>query len=412
MDEISTAEIRKRLKRMDKHYGQKAPAMVIAQMAVEPVLRWLGWDTSDFDEVEGDVPVPGGGVGYSISHGGLGFVVMIPPRAKDLLGDWNDRAVNFAQRNGLDWCVTTDGKSWTLVKALSPYRPIILSCNLATSPLEELDLLGKNAVKATLAKYDEAERQSARLVREELRRLLDDRDLLASVIAKRLPLLTLASVRSSLDEALAEVTINGQPLSAPRNTQERGEGEHSPDAGPEGETKSRLPDSDPNREAKRDKAIRIHAEIENMTGSALSRVKGYQRLFAAGDFSVAAYVSISSKKRKSGRDYYWWTPRAALDTLADGSGTTYLALGLTDSEDFILLPYENYAAVKGQLNASKLDSGDPGWHLYATVLDDGGFWLCRNDSVAEPLIRLDEFIVTLPATEPVSGEETVSGGPR
>lgn len=384
MTKARTREIRDRIDRLEERYGDAAPARVMAQMVIEPVLRDLGWDTSDFSEVNPDNPAPEGGLCYTLDVDGFGFALMVPPRASDLYddADWTDNAAKIARESGWEWCVLTNGTDWTLVNTFSHDLWLLLQCNLRKGAIENLELLSREACRNAMLRQTAEKNRSHGLIKDSLAALLTDKRFLAEGLCQKLPDMPPELINQAIKAFQIDVAIDGEPVPVPEGNDP-----------PEDDGERDIPEKD-RAEMKRIANL-IRAEIERVSGSDLVRVKRYQSLFAASDFSVAAYISMSSPKEKSGREYYWWTPRVALDTLSDNSHITYLGLGMADSDEFFLIPYETYLELRPQLNASKRGTEDQGWHLYATRLDGGSYWLCRNDSIAEPILRLDDYTVSL-----------------
>ena len=86
---------------------------------IDPVLRALGWDPADFDQVDREVATRGGTVlDYSLKIGGAPRLYV---EAKSLGKDIGDerfvsQTLNYANNDGVVWCVLTNGLRWRVYK--------------------------------------------------------------------------------------------------------------------------------------------------------------------------------------------------------------------------------------------------------------------------------------------------------
>ena len=83
--------------------------------AVDPVLRELGWDTSNLDEVDPEYSIRSGGkVDYSLRHGGRDLVLVEAKRARASLHGHQDQLLGYAYGVGIELAVLTNGLEWWL----------------------------------------------------------------------------------------------------------------------------------------------------------------------------------------------------------------------------------------------------------------------------------------------------------
>lgn len=104
-------------------------------MLIEPLLRALGWDTDDLDTVQREVKVYDGTyLDYALIIGGTKMYV----EAKGLEGRLDDpkfvaQTVNYANNDGVVWCVLTNGVQYRLFKTNEPVamdRKLLLEVDL------------------------------------------------------------------------------------------------------------------------------------------------------------------------------------------------------------------------------------------------------------------------------------------
>ncbi|GAA4982448.1 hypothetical protein WHI96_12955 [Pseudonocardia tropica] len=89
-------------------------------LVIEPVLKALGWDTTDIDAVEREVQIYDGTfLDYALKIDGTPRVFV---EAKSLSGNLSDKkfiaqAVNYANNSGVVWCVLTNGRRYRVFKS-------------------------------------------------------------------------------------------------------------------------------------------------------------------------------------------------------------------------------------------------------------------------------------------------------
>jgi predicted transport protein len=92
-------------------------------LLIEPLLAAIGWDTTDVDQVEREVPVyDGTKLDYALKVGGAKRLFL---EAKALAKQLDDKAfisqtINYANNEGVLWCVLTNGLSYRVYKTNEP----------------------------------------------------------------------------------------------------------------------------------------------------------------------------------------------------------------------------------------------------------------------------------------------------
>lgn len=113
-------EIRRALKVGEKLTGPAANEANTKALVIEPVLAALGWDTGDPDQVVREWRV------YNNTSLDYALIVDDKPglylEAKAIKKKLDDRqfiaqAVNYANNDGVEWCVLTNGSTWRVYKA-------------------------------------------------------------------------------------------------------------------------------------------------------------------------------------------------------------------------------------------------------------------------------------------------------
>jgi hypothetical protein len=168
-------------------------------LVIEPILQALGWDPLDIDRVDREVKVfDGTFLDYALKLLGAPRVYV---EAKGLSENLDDKkfmaqTINYANNDGVLWCVLTNGIRWAVYKTNEPVvmdRKLLLEVDLADkndSTSEKAKLLGlisRGAVEAgQLDAFGERIFTDAR-VRAALESLaLDAPDALIKAIGSRL----------------------------------------------------------------------------------------------------------------------------------------------------------------------------------------------------------------------------------
>ena len=125
---------------------------------IEPILSALGWDLLDIESVSREVKVfDGTFLDYALLLAGSPHVYV---EAKSATGNLDDRkliaqAVNYANNDGVLWCILTNGIRWTVYKTNEPVamdRKLLFEVDIAdqTEPISEkarlLSFISRNAV--------------------------------------------------------------------------------------------------------------------------------------------------------------------------------------------------------------------------------------------------------------------------
>jgi len=93
------------------------------QGAINPVLRALGWDTSNLEEVDPEFSDRSGGqVDYSLRANRRDLVLLEAKRARERLDGHQDQLLGYAFRLGVQLAVLTNGLDWWLYLPMVPER--------------------------------------------------------------------------------------------------------------------------------------------------------------------------------------------------------------------------------------------------------------------------------------------------
>jgi predicted transport protein len=184
---------------------------------IEPILSALGWDPLDIDSVVREVKVYDGTfLDYALKLSGTARIYV---EAKGLGENLDDKkfmaqAINYANNDGVLWCVLTNGVRWSVYKTNEPVtmdRKLLLEIDLAeeadstSEKAKLLSLISREAVEAgDLDNFGDRVFTDAR-VRAALESLaLDSPDTLVHAISSRLeaPDVQPAAIRRSLARVL------------------------------------------------------------------------------------------------------------------------------------------------------------------------------------------------------------------
>ncbi len=184
---------------------------------IEPMLLALGWDPLDIDSVDREVRVYDGTfLDYALKLSGTPRIYVEAKGLGEKLDDkkFVAQAINYANNDGVLWCVLTDGIRWSLYKTNEPVamdRKLLLEVDLAESgdatseKAKLLGLISRDAVDAgDLDNFGERVFTDAR-VRVALESLsLDAPETLIRAIASRLdrPPVQAEAIRRSLARIL------------------------------------------------------------------------------------------------------------------------------------------------------------------------------------------------------------------
>ncbi len=88
------------------------PEAKVRQAVIERLLRLLGWNTDDVDEVDPEYSVGGGSVDYALRLNGNSEVFIEAKRAKEDLGEHQEQLVIYTAKHGVPLAVLTNGLTW------------------------------------------------------------------------------------------------------------------------------------------------------------------------------------------------------------------------------------------------------------------------------------------------------------
>lgn len=127
---------------------------------IEPLLSALGWDPLDIDSVVREVKVYDGTfLDYALKLSGTPRIYVEAKGLSESLDDkkFMAQAINYANNDGVLWCVLTNGVRWSVYKTNEPVamdRKLLLEVDLAdekdstSEKAKLLSLIGRKAVEA------------------------------------------------------------------------------------------------------------------------------------------------------------------------------------------------------------------------------------------------------------------------
>lgn len=131
--------------KMPKFREQRISEAATKAALIEPVLRGLGWDVSDPDEVcfEFKVTKADKPVDYALRlMRGPRLFIEAKPLGENLSDpSWVSQALGYAVVAGVEWCVLTDGDGYHFYNALAPIHArekLFCSVRLSTDPESEV----------------------------------------------------------------------------------------------------------------------------------------------------------------------------------------------------------------------------------------------------------------------------------
>jgi hypothetical protein len=222
MNDLAAALVQVR-DRIAKHRGQAIGEENTKHALIEPVVRALGWDVEDLDEVrceyklkQADNPVD-----YALFvHGNLRLFVEAKALGENL-DKWASQIMGYAGVAGIvEWIVLTDGNEYRIYNAHAQvpvnqklFKRVVLSAD-EPDALSTLLLLSKAQLQGTviddLWRQYFVDRQVKNAV-ESLSGIEPPTDFLR-LIRKRVPALSMADVRQSLGRATFSLDYRaGQP---------------------------------------------------------------------------------------------------------------------------------------------------------------------------------------------------------
>ena len=203
------------------------------EMAVNPVIGALGWNTFNPNEVAREFPVPGGRVDYCL-RGPLGNLVLIEvKRTGTDLSEHQEQLLRYAFDAGIQLAVLTDGLVWWFYLPMAGvsweqrrFVRISIRDDAASAAsaihrfLNRDRVVGGSALEAARREFDhqERDRQLRAALQKAWRQLLDDpnsqlRDLLAEMVEKMTGYMPTWEM---IADFLEETTGSRSPESKPR----------------------------------------------------------------------------------------------------------------------------------------------------------------------------------------------------
>ncbi len=221
------AEVRARI---EQYRGRRLDEQNTKATLIAPVLRALGWNTEDVDEVHLEYRTRS-------SHNPVDYALLLTrqPRlfieakalGEDLKdGKWALQIISYAAAAGVPWVVLTDGDSWHIYNTLAPvpieeklFRQVRLS-DSANEAERSLQLLSKEQMHDNALDTQWELHYVDRQVSVVLRALFREVDQsLVNLLRRRLPKLTPATLRASLTRLRIELDFPAEVatvLPAPR----------------------------------------------------------------------------------------------------------------------------------------------------------------------------------------------------
>jgi hypothetical protein len=221
LDEI-LAQVRKRI---DRYRGQTLGEQNTKSILIDPLLRALGWDVEDFEEVHREYkPKPTDNpVDYAL------FLLRTPRlfvEAKALGGNledrrWANQIMGYAAVIGVEWVVLTDGDEYRIYNAHAPVpieRKLFRSVQISTDDrraVETLSLLSKARMQDNLIEILWKSSFVDHQIREVLENLFGSEPDPAFVrfVRNRLPRLSPTEVKDSLTRL--HVHLDFPPVPSP-----------------------------------------------------------------------------------------------------------------------------------------------------------------------------------------------------
>ena len=208
------------------NFGQGAE-QATREMAVNPVIAALGWDTFNPDEVDREYSVRGGRVDYCLRAPGRNLVLIEVKRAGTELDDHEEQLLRYAFDEGVPLAVLTNGLVWWLYlpraegrwKQRRFYRIDLQEQEPASTAaalhrfLNHDGLLDGSALQEAQREFDnqERDRRLRAALQEAWNRVLRDRDgLLRDLLSETVhEIADGAPDDEMIDEFLAAVSGNG-----------------------------------------------------------------------------------------------------------------------------------------------------------------------------------------------------------
>jgi len=121
---------------------------------IDPLLIYLDWDIHNINEVEMEKQVISGySVDYALKINGVSKIFIEAKKVNDNLSNLKDisKAVRYANDDGIEWCLITNGDKLNLYKALEPgdlNNKLVLEINISNDKnLEFLEFFKKERIR-------------------------------------------------------------------------------------------------------------------------------------------------------------------------------------------------------------------------------------------------------------------------
>ncbi|MDW8029908.1 MAG: type I restriction endonuclease, partial [Armatimonadota bacterium] len=107
--------IEKAQERIEKYRDQLCQNEMLTRYAlIDPILRALGWDTEDPEQVVPEVSTPQGRPDYGLYHNGIALVMVEAKSLGTDLKKAKDDGFKYCWQNKVPYFVVTDGDVWEL----------------------------------------------------------------------------------------------------------------------------------------------------------------------------------------------------------------------------------------------------------------------------------------------------------
>jgi hypothetical protein len=230
--------------RIAKFRGQAIGEENTKHALIEPVLKALGWDAEDLDEVRCEYRYKGGAdpVDYALLQLGTPRLFVEAKTLGENLDKWANQVMGYAAVAGVGWVVLTDGNEYRIYNAGSSgdlekklFRRVVVASDEPGAG-ESLALLSKDQVQENrievIWRAEKVDRQVKNAVERLFSPASDAPADFLHLIRKRAPDLSLADVRGSLGRARFILEYPAiQPGPPPRGVQQSPP-QHSADGHP------------------------------------------------------------------------------------------------------------------------------------------------------------------------------------
>jgi len=127
--------VRERIKRFGNEL-QRSEALTRYAL-IDPILRALGWDTEDLEQVRPEFPVETGKPDYALIWKGKPLIMIEAKRLGTNLREARIKGINYTNAKGVPFFICTDGNLWEIYEVFRP------------APLEERRIVAINLEEET-----------------------------------------------------------------------------------------------------------------------------------------------------------------------------------------------------------------------------------------------------------------------